>query len=360
MSAPARTTLQARALRARSSPAADARAAALELDRAGSATPRRPRRRPPRRRRAPSRACAGRRGTRPTPRPPRRWSSGSLDAARARSRARRRTRPRRRTPPPPRRPRAATTVRRRSGASDERRGRAASVSAASTTARTRTRSREPREVAGRGCRRSRVTSSPRSLPRAGARGSGRASRAPPPTTVPTSASVSVTVSWSRWNTARCASRTARRNRLANAPPPTTPETAETISGRAATGRLVAQHELVGDPVADQRCDGGVAQRGRSRGRRTGRSRTAARARSRRACATSSSTMPGRRVPSLPAYGDGSDPWGGGTLLRCWASRWHSWPRSHLSRWASPPRPGTRLPVRALARHRRPAPGRKRG
>jgi hypothetical protein len=52
------------------------------------------------------------------------------------------------------------------------------------------------------------------------------------TTVPTSATVSATVFWSRWNTARWASSAAPRKRLRNGGAPTTPEMADAMIGRA--------------------------------------------------------------------------------------------------------------------------------
>ena len=62
-------------------------------------------------------------------------------------------------------------------------------------------------------------------------GSNRSSAAA--ATVPTSASVSVTVFRSRWNTAACTSRTARTNSALNAVPPTTVDTTCSMIGRAA-------------------------------------------------------------------------------------------------------------------------------
>ena len=80
-------------------------------------------------------------------------------------------------------------------------------------------------------------------------------------TVPTSATVSVTVSWSRSNSARCTSRTAVRNRLVNARPPTTSEATDSMIGpRGDQVALLLQHDLVGDLLRDQRAHAVVVQR----------------------------------------------------------------------------------------------------
>jgi hypothetical protein len=63
---------------------------------------------------------------------------------------------------------------------------------------------------------------------------GRTTFSAAATIVPASATVSVTVCWSRSNTARCTSRTPARKARVNAPPPTTDDTTDSISGRAAS------------------------------------------------------------------------------------------------------------------------------
>jgi hypothetical protein len=67
---------------------------------------------------------------------------------------------------------------------------------------------------------------------------GWTASSPAATIVPTSASASVTVCWSRSNTARWTSRTPARNAPVNAGPPTTEDTTDSISGRAVR-RLLA-------------------------------------------------------------------------------------------------------------------------
>ena len=122
--------------------------------------------------------------------------------------------------------------------------------------------------------RSRLSSSSRSRDSSRAASGGSSWRSAAAATMPTSASVSVTVSRSRWKTAPWTSRTARRNRLAKASPPTAPATADAISGRAVSrsGSRGSTSSSVTRSAIAVRTPAPAARPWR--GRRTGRSRTA--------------------------------------------------------------------------------------
>ena len=82
--------------------------------------------------------------------------------------------------------------------------------------------------------RSRRTTSTRRVVSIRRASAGRTACSPAATTVPTSASVNVSVRWSRANTARWTSRTPARNRPVKARAPTADDTTDATSGRAAS------------------------------------------------------------------------------------------------------------------------------
>ena len=222
--------------------------------------PRRPRTAPASRP-GPSRRCAGRRGRPPTRRSRRRDRRGR-GSGRARTPGRScsdddRPRPPRRSRHPQLRRGVPAVGRRRRArrrprpASGPRAGRPGCARRArcAPPCRATPMSRSTTSIRPLSCR-SRASAGPHRCSAAAA-------------TVPMSATVSATVFSSRSKTARWASSAARRKRLRKARPPTRPEIADAMSGRAASrSAFVAQHDAVGHPLADQRPDAGVVQRGR--------------------------------------------------------------------------------------------------
>ena len=296
-SAAPRSDAQARRRAARSSTIAPrARAAAPRLDR--------PDQRRRRRgddgagsRRSASRRSAGRRGTRPTRRPPRARVRLVHAAEHDRARDDLRRHDERRPPRPARSP-SRVAVRRRSAPS------ASAPAAASERQRepartraTRTRSAQPREVAGRR-RRCRGSSDVDALVRLQRRrrAPGRAGAARPPATMPTSTSVSVTVSSSRPE--------HRAVHVAHAAPEQARERLAADDARDRRGDdrpagqqvgLRAQHELVGDALGERVAHRSGPAARPSRGRRTGRSRTAPATRRRRPPSRRAAPPRGRRA-----------------------------------------------------------------